>query len=47
VARYKLIIEYDGTPFCGWQRQAGLMSVQQALEEAIASFSGETVITHA
>ena len=47
MARYKLIIEYDGTPFCGWQRQAGLMSVQQALEEAIASFSGETVITQA
>ena len=45
--RYKLILEYDGTPFCGWQRQANLMSVQQALEEAIARFSGETVTTQA
>jgi tRNA pseudouridine38-40 synthase len=45
--RYKLIIEYDGAPFCGWQRQADLMSVQQALEEAIAGFSGETVVTQA
>lgn len=45
--RYKLILEYDGGPFCGWQRQAGLMSVQQALEEAIERFSGETVITQA
>ena len=40
--RYKLIIEYDGTPFCGWQRQANGRSVQQALEEAIARFCGET-----
>jgi tRNA pseudouridine38-40 synthase len=45
--RYKLILEYDGTPFCGWQRQAGLMSVQQALEEAIEKLSGEKVATQA
>jgi tRNA pseudouridine38-40 synthase len=45
--RYKLILEYDGTPFCGWQRQNGQPSVQQALEEAIARFSGETVTTQA
>jgi tRNA pseudouridine38-40 synthase len=45
--RYKLILEYDGGPFCGWQRQAGLMSVQQALEEAIARFCGEPVTTQA
>src|SRR5690606_14606840 len=45
--RYKLIIEYDGTPFSGWQRQKERMSVQQALEEAIERFSGETVTTQA
>jgi len=42
--RYKLTIEYDGGPFVGWQRQENGMSVQQALEEAIAAFSGETVV---
>lgn len=45
--RYKLIIEYDGRPFCGWQRQAHDLSVQQVLEEAIARFSGETITTQA
>ncbi|MFO1184612.1 MAG: tRNA pseudouridine(38-40) synthase TruA [Bauldia sp.] len=41
--RYKLTIEYDGTPFVGWQRQANGLSVQQAIEEAFLAFSGEAV----
>jgi len=33
--RYKLTIEYRGTPFCGWQKQDNGRAVQQAVEEAI------------
>ncbi|RAP42471.1 tRNA pseudouridine(38-40) synthase TruA [Rhodovulum viride] len=34
--RYALKIEYDGTPFSGWQRQADRASVQGAVEAALA-----------
>lgn len=39
--RYKLVIEYDGSPFCGWQRQAEDPTVQGAIEAAVTRFSGE------
>lgn len=42
--RFKLTIEYDGGPFVGWQRQENGRSVQQAIEEAVAAFSGETIV---
>ena len=38
--RYRITLEYDGTPFVGWQVQAAGMSVQGRLIEAIAKFSG-------
>jgi tRNA pseudouridine38-40 synthase len=41
--RYKLLIEYDGAPFVGWQSQSSGLSVQGVLEAAIAAFSGELV----
>lgn len=41
--RYRLVLEYDGAPFVGWQRQAEGASVQAALEAAVAAFTGETV----
>jgi tRNA pseudouridine38-40 synthase len=42
--RYKLTLEYDGTPYVGWQMQDNGASVQGRLAEAIKSFSGEDAI---
>ena len=41
--RYKLIIEYDGAPFVGWQVQDNGPSVQGVLAAAVAAFCGDTV----
>ena len=42
--RYKIIVEYDGAPFVGWQLQEKDLSVQGALMAAIEAFSGEKVM---
>jgi tRNA pseudouridine38-40 synthase len=42
--RYKLTIEYDGTPFVGWQMQDNGPSIQAALANAIAAFAGERTL---
>jgi tRNA pseudouridine38-40 synthase len=42
--RYKLTIEYDGTPFVGWQIQDNGLSVQGVLTEAVAAFAGERAV---
>ncbi len=44
--RYKLIIEYDGGPFVGWQMQANGASIQAALETALTRFTGEAPLVH-
>ena len=44
--RYKLTIEYDGAPFCGWQLQDNGASVQGALETAVKAICGEQVRVH-
>lgn len=41
--RYKIIIEYDGTNYNGWQKQKDEFSIQESIEKAIQLFSGETV----
>jgi tRNA pseudouridine38-40 synthase len=42
--RYKLTIEYDGTPYVGWQAQDNGVSVQGVLTEAVAAFAGEWAV---
>lgn len=41
--RFRMIVEYDGTPYVGWQMQENGHSVQAALQAAILSLTGETV----
>jgi len=45
--RYKIKIEYDGTPFVGWQFQNNGLSVQKVLQDAIFAFSQEKVVVTA
>jgi tRNA pseudouridine38-40 synthase len=47
MTRFRLIVEYDGRPFMGWQRQAHGPSVQQAIEEAVQAITGEQATLHA
>jgi len=41
--RYKMKIEYEGTPFVGWQFQKNGRSIQEVLQKAIFEFSKEKV----
>ena len=45
--RYRLTLEYDGSGFVGWQRQANGLSIQETVEVAIERFCGESVRVHA
>ncbi len=43
MTRFRLLIEYDGTGYVGWQRQDNGPSIQQAIENAVFAFAGERV----
>jgi len=43
VRKLKLVVEYDGTEFSGWQRQEGQRTVQGTLEDGVHQLLGERV----
>ena len=43
VHKFKIIIEYDGTSYVGWQRQENGFSIQGEIEKAIFKLTGEEV----
>ena len=46
MTRFKLLLEYDGGPYVGWQRQKNGHSVQAALETAARAFCGKDIAVH-
>lgn len=46
MSNIKLVIEYDGTNYCGWQRQVNGISIQQVIEEAITKVTNQKITIH-
>lgn len=42
--KIKLLIEYDGTAYAGWQRQENALAVQQVIEDALTNLTGSKVV---
>jgi tRNA pseudouridine38-40 synthase len=42
----RLTLEYDGTGYHGWQRQANALTIQEVLETCLARLTGEKVCLH-
>lgn len=42
----KLLIAFDGTGYCGWQRQKNGLSIQEEIERALSIICNENIILH-
>jgi len=40
---FKMILEYNGVSYCGWQRQDNGVSIQEVLEKIIGMITGEKI----
>lgn len=45
MAKYALLLEYDGSNYCGWQIQANASSIQGELEAALSYFASQQITT--
>ena len=43
--RYKLVVAYDGTTFCGYQYQPGLPTIEGFINDALSKLLGENIVT--
>ncbi|MBW1990047.1 MAG: tRNA pseudouridine(38-40) synthase TruA [Deltaproteobacteria bacterium] len=43
---FRMVVQYDGARFCGWQRQGEDPTVQLALEQALSRMTGRAVVVH-
>lgn len=44
--RVKIIIEYDGTNYSGWQRQTNSNSIQETIENALYKLTNKRIVIH-
>ena len=47
MTRIRMIVQYEGTAYVGWQVQANGLSVQQVMEEELRKLTGEKIALHA
>ena len=45
--RVRMIIQYDGTAYAGWQQQLTGLGIQQVMEEELAKLTGHKCALHA